>query len=124
MPHVIPIYAVEADPLPTTTVSVQNTSTVTAQVTGTSARGQASVVPLTVAIIIAAVLGSILGLILVGGAVALITYLVLCRRKSPPLHKNVDVIAAIQGMVMSASTETLLSNIYKWKLIILNIGYP
>ena len=94
-------YAVEADPLPTaTTMTVQNTNTVTAQVTGTSAQVQDSAV----VIIIAAVLGSILVLILVGGAVVLITCLVLCRRKSPPLHK--DVVAAVQGMVMSKSTET------------------
>ena len=85
---------------------MRNTSTVTAQVTGTSVQGQASVVPLTLVIIIAAVLGSILGLILVGGAVALITCLVLCRRKSPPLHK--DVIAAVQGMFTSAISHQLL----------------
>ena len=70
---------------------------------GTSSldNGQAvSVVPNTQAvIIIAAVLGSILGLILVGGAVAgMIVCLVLCRRRSSRLHKGVNIIAAVQGI--------------------------
>ena len=111
------------DLLPAITETIQNTSTVTAadrevtaaEVTagdremtaqvditaGTSSQdnGQAaSVVPSTQAvIIIAAVLGSILGLILVGGAVAgLIVCLVLCGRRSSHLHKG--VIAAVQGI--------------------------
>ena len=60
-------------------------------VTRSSAPGQGSVVPIT---IIAAVLGSILGLILVGGAVALILFFIL-RQSMSPSHK--EIIAGIQG---------------------------
>ena len=92
------MHAAPADPLPVTVVTLQTVETTTVQ--GTSVQVQASIVPLTIVTIIAAVLGSILGLILVGGAVALITCLVMRRRK---LHK--DSVAAIQGMVTSASTH-------------------
>ena len=104
---------------------MQNTSTVPVEVsaednTETSARGQASAAPLTLVIILAAVLGSVLGLTLVGGAVAMIICLVLCRRRSSPLHK--DVIAAIQGMHMVANyalkyhwfVETVIIIAIKW----------
>ena len=81
----------QADPLPT-----QVPNTVTVQITGTSAQGQAtSVAENIIVIIIAAVLGSILGLVLVGGAVALILFLILRRSRHPPSHK--EVISAIQG---------------------------
>ena len=100
------IHAAQVDLLPFTTAAVQNTSTVrvpadvTVQVTvsGTPTQGQTSAVPFKLVIIVAAVLGSVLGLILVGGAVALLIICLVwwCRRKSSPVNKG--SIAAVQGM--------------------------